>query len=330
MIFNGIKLILKLILDIVKHIVFILALTLFSSITLFAQKKVVFILIDGVPTDVLERVRTPNIDAIAKKGAFVEAYVGGEKGGETETPTISAPGYMSLITGTWANKHNVWGNGVKDPNYEYWNIFRMVEEIEPDRKTAIFSTWEDNRTKLVGEGLAKAGNIKLDYAFDGFEKDTVRFPHKPDRKFILEIDELVSKEAARYISEEGPDVSWVYLEYTDDMGHKFGDSPQMDEAVKLADKQIGRIWEAVKQREKKHDENWLFVVTTDHGRTQKDGKGHGGQSDRERKTWLVTNLTGNFRKPTPIVDILPSMVDFLELRLPNLIKQQLDGRSFFR
>ncbi len=311
-----------------KHI--FLVFTLFLSITLFAQKKVVFVLIDGVPTDVLERVETPYLDEISAKGAFVEAYVGGEKGGESETPTISAPGYMCLITGTWGNKHNVWGNGVKNPNYDYWNIFRMVEEIEPNKETAIFSTWEDNRTKLIGEGLDEGGKIKLDYSFDGFEKDTIRFPHKPDRKFILDIDELVSKEAGRYIAAEGPDVSWVYLEYTDDIGHKFGDSPQMDEAVRLADVQIGRIWEAVKQREENHNEDWMIVVTTDHGRNAKDGKGHGGQSDRERKTWLVTNQKGDFKQPTPIVDILPSMVDFLELKLPDPIRNQLDGESFLR
>ena len=32
-----------------------------------------------------------------------------------------------MITGTWANKHNVWGNGIENPNYNYWTIFRFLK-----------------------------------------------------------------------------------------------------------------------------------------------------------------------------------------------------------
>ena len=39
-----------------------------------------------------------------------------------------------------------------------------------------FFTWVDNRTKLIGEGLAATGNIQPDHHFDGMELDTVLFP----------------------------------------------------------------------------------------------------------------------------------------------------------
>ncbi len=295
------------------------------------DRKVVFILLDGIPADVLESVETPFLDEISETGGYTRAYVGGEKGGESESPTISAVGYNSLLTGTWANKHNVWGNDIKDPNYKYWSIFRLARHAKPETKMAIFSTWQDNRTKLIGEGLAETDYLKMDYAFDGFELDTLRFPHDEDRKYISDIDELVSEEAARYIKSEAPDLSWVYLEYTDDMGHEYGDSPQMTEAVKLADKQVGRIWESVKTRQEQHNEEWLIVITTDHGRTSSDGKGHGGQSDRERTTWIVTN----YPKPLPafyqnpgIVDIMPSMASFMDLTMPKRSEERIDGESF--
>ena len=60
------------------------------------------------------------------------------------------------------------------------------------------------------------------------------------------IDNLVTAEAARYIVEVGPDLSWAYLQYTDDMGHQFGDCPEQIAAVKLMDQQIGQIWYSVK------------------------------------------------------------------------------------
>ena len=73
----------------------------------------------------IEKVATPALDAIAKKGAFLHAYVGGEKGGYSQTPTISAVGYNSLLTGTWVNKHNVWDNDIAAPNYSYWYCFSI-------------------------------------------------------------------------------------------------------------------------------------------------------------------------------------------------------------
>lgn len=305
-------------------------LMLLLTVQVFGQQKAVMILLDGIPTDVIKRVNTPNMDEIASIGGFTKAHVGGLKGGYSQTPTVSAPGYMNMITGVWAHKHNVRDNAVNDPNYHYWNIFRIAEATDPSLETAIFSTWEDNRTKLIGEGKASAGNILLDYSFDGFELDTTRFPHRADRKFIFEIDELVSKEAARYIEESGPDLSWVYLEFTDDMGHKFGDSQEMDDAVMKADIQVGRIWEAIKKREALGEE-WMIVITTDHGRSPENGKGHGGQSDRERSTWICTNhgdLNESFYQNPGIVDIVPSILSHIKIDPPEDLKAEIDGVSF--
>src|SRR5690606_28798343 len=116
-------------------------------------RKVVFIIVDGLSADMIENNPTPHLDAIAKSGGYTRAYVGGKKGGYSETPTISAVGYNSLLTGTWVNKHNVWGNSIKAPNYHYPTIYRLLKDHHPDKKTAVFSTWLDNRTKLIGEGL---------------------------------------------------------------------------------------------------------------------------------------------------------------------------------
>ena len=106
--------------------------------------------------------------------------------------------------------------------------------------------------------------------------------------------------AADYIREKAPDLSWVYLEYTDEMGHRHGDSPQMDKAVGYADAQIGRIWQAIKYRMANYHEDWVIYITTDHGRDPKTGRNHGGQSDRERNTWIVTNARDlNLSKTQP-------------------------------
>lgn len=307
---------------------------LFLSVSVYAQKKAVVILLDGIPADVLERVSTPALDEITAEGGYTRAIMGGEIGGKSESPTISAVGYTTLMTGTWANKHNVYGNSIKEPNYKYWTIFRMLKEAKPEATLGIFSTWEDNRTKILGEGLEETNYLKLDVAFDGYEKDTLTYPHDQKKAYLSEIDELVSEKAALSILKDGPDLSWVYLEYTDAIGHQFGDSPEQDLAVKQADVQVGRIWEAVKKRRAETGEDWVVWITTDHGRTADTGKRHGEQSEREREIWMVANaksLNDTFQNRKPeMVDIAPSIVAFLEIEIPKKVLKQLDGVSLIR
>jgi predicted AlkP superfamily pyrophosphatase or phosphodiesterase len=228
---------------------------------LFAQtKKAVFIIIDGVPHDVIEKLSLPHFGAIASEGGFAKAIVGGEKGGYSQTPTISAVGYNSVLTGTWVNKHNVWDNDIAAPNYAYPTIFRLLKESDPQKKTAIFSSWLDNRTKLVGEGKPETGGHFFDYHLDSLEYDTLNFPHDKGAQYMHRIDQRVTEEAAKVIREEAPDLTWVYLEFTDDMGHRYGDSPQYYEAVKAADEKLGRIWEAIQYRKNQFGEDWLLVA----------------------------------------------------------------------
>ncbi|MEX0779993.1 MAG: alkaline phosphatase family protein [Balneolales bacterium] len=313
-------------------------LILFSFVFLFScsspdqevekEKKVIFVLLDGISADILEMIDTPHLDEISRRGGYTHAYVGGEAGGYSESPTVSAVGYNHLLTGTWSNKHNVYGNSIEDPNYNYWSIFRLLKDQNPEKKVAVFSSWIDNRTKLIGDGLPESG-INMDYHFDGFDTDTLNFPHDDGGEYVFDIDEHVSKGAGSYIKSNAPDLSWMYLWYPDNTGHRYGDGDIYYESVRNADDQIGRVWEAVKQREQEHNEEWLIVVTTDHGRSIETGKGHGGHTERERTTWIVSshpdhNQYFTVSKPG-VVDIYPTIARFMDIEIPESLNKELDG-----
>ena len=294
-------------------------------------RKAVYVIIDGVTAEMIERLQPPAIEEIASEGTFGKCFTGGTVGRYDQTPTISAIGYTNILTATWANKHNVWGNDNLSPNYNYWTIFRIAKEQDREVTTGLFSSWQDNRTVLLGEGKPETGNLEIDYVCDGYDLDHEAFPDKEYDLRIFDIDEHVSKKAAECIRENAPDLSWVYLWYTDDAGHIFGAGETMDEFILLADKQVARIWEAVKYREANFNEEWMVVITTDHGR-EYNGFHHGEQSYSERSCWISTNVKANERLTGgsgAIIDINPSICRFMGFEVPQDVLWEQDGVSFY-
>jgi len=176
------------------------------------------------------------------------------------------------------------------------------------------------------------GKPPVDIHFDGYELDTAQFPHDEKGDYMHRIDEKVTDEAALTIKNKGPDLSWIYLEYTDDMGHRYGDSPEFYKAIALADQRVGLVWKAVQYRQQQHNEDWMVIITTDHGRDSATGKGHGGQSARERSSWMFTNaknLNEQFRAPlASATDIMPSIARFMNIQIPKDKAYEMDGTPF--
>lgn len=313
----------------------LLALTLavaFASTLGARTRKALYVIVDGIPATALERLQPPTIMEIAREGGYARGYCGGAVGRYSETPTISAIGYSNINTGTWMNKHNVHGNSNMQPNYNYPTIFRIAKDQPRPVTTAVYTSWTDNRTILLGVGRPENRNLKVDYIVDGFDLDHEKYPNKPGDLHVFDYDTEVCKSAAEIIRKNAPDLNWLYLWYSDDAYHLNGNGPVADWSVMAEDSLLRQVWQAVKERQKNHDEDWLVIVTTDHGRAY-NGFGHGGQSDTERTIWMATNLkkrNAQFSRPTlSHVDILPTICRWMGFTLPQATAFELDGTSFY-
>ncbi|MGW2462118.1 alkaline phosphatase family protein [Streptomyces sp. NPDC001761] len=124
-----------------------------------------------------------------------------------------------------------------------------------------------------------------------------------------------------------PDAMFVQLDNVDHTGHGYGAaSQQYLDALHTADAQVGQMVSALKARPTYADEDWLIMITADHGHT--DAGGHGGSTLQERQTFLIatgpTLAPGSVRHDVKMPDVAASALAHLGIALDPA--WGLDGR----
>ncbi len=108
------------------------------------RKKVLLIGIDGIRVDILEQAATPNLDALAAGGAF-------SADARTRPITVSGPGWSSMLTGVWMEKHGVESNDFTGNHYaEYPDFLTRIEQVRPDLSTYAVIHWPAMGTTADG------------------------------------------------------------------------------------------------------------------------------------------------------------------------------------
>ena len=130
-----------------------------------------------------------------------------------------------------------------------------------------------------------------------------------------------------------PDAGFVYLGAVDEVAHLVGSAtPDYRDAIALADRRIGRLLDAIRERPSYALERWTVIVTTDHG--QQDFNypsvfSHGGPSELERTSFVFAagpGIPAGSQAAPGVVDIAPTVVRQLGLAVDPA--WNLDGRSF--
>jgi len=270
--------------------------------------RVLVIGIDGVRPDVLAEVSTPNLDALAADGTFTDRA-------RTTFPSVSGPGWSSLLTGVWPEKHGVTDNSFEGKRYDlYPDFLTRVESVRPELGTFAVADW----LPLVEaeDGLPTIGNgVDAKHVIDGYETGWAAG------------DSLGVTSAVERLTGADPSALFVYLGNPDEVSHETGAiGEEYRGAIALADSHVGRLVAAVRQRPTYSREDWLILVSTDHGRLA-DGD-HGGDSDEERTIFFIASgpstLKGAPDRQVGIVDVAATALAHLGIALDP--SWQLDGR----
>ncbi len=273
-----------------------------------AKKKVLLIGLDGVRVDVLAAAYTPHLDALIAEGTFSDHA-------QTRPPTVSGPGWSSMVTGVWADKHRVTGNDFSGNDYAaYPDFLSRLEQVNPAFQTFAVLDWPPlgvsaSGGPMIGDAIDRKINI------DG------------DSLGYRAADSLSVVAAAAYLAQEDPDAAFVYLGNIDVVGHDTHSlAPAYRAAIEAADAQVGALVAALRRRPTFAGEDWLILMSTDHGR--RDDGGHGGVSPEERRIFYLA-AGPSARKGTPadtvyIVDVAVTALAHLGVALDPAWR--LDGK----
>lgn len=236
--------------------------------------KILLVGIDGLRYDVAKACgKAQNLMKLAETGHFAKMQM--------EAPTLSGPGWSSILTGTTHAQHGVRDNTFIGSQLAYHPDF-LSQAFYADQQTAtlaaagwpplvdpassgpvIYQRWEQQRAELH-EIVVRDGET---YGY---------------RTTDAEIAGVV----AASLQHKGPDASFVHFCHADETAHIYGvTSPQYPEAIERTDQHLGTVVKAVNIRAEQTGESWLVMVTTDHGHV--DAGGHGGNTAHETTSFVL-------------------------------------------
>ncbi len=266
-------------------------------------KKVLVIGIDGLRVEALPVARTPNLDRLISSGCISELAL-------TGAITVSGPGWSSMLTGVWMDKHNVRDNSFEGGELQrYPHFFARLKAVRPDAVTVSIVDWIPIDEYILGTTGADIRYV-CDYRDDG--------------------DAKMTTEAVGALGNFDPDAMFVYYADLDVAGHDHGFHPSVPAyiaALERVDSQVGTVLRAVRERPDYEREDWLVIVSTDHGGTI-DG-GHGRDIPLHRTIPLIVSgpsaARGRLHTTANIVDVAATALTHLGIDIDPA--WDLDGRA---
>lgn len=238
------------------------------------QKKVLVLGWDGCRADAMDLMDGNSAveRLVADGGKAYIAYCGGTNYPEKITQdTSTAPGWCSMLTGVWGDEHGIDGNGSEKSNEHLSLLTSAVEDGYIDASAFYFS-WDGHLTTYANE---------IGYCNEQGYDTTWLYSEDDDGTYAQALADLSEADCSDFI--------FTIFEYCDHDGHTYGFwnfNPHYVEAFEKSNEKGNGLIDAVQARETYETEDWLILITSDHGGYV---RGHGGETIMERMMFIVTN-----------------------------------------
>lgn len=264
-------------------------------------KRVLLIGIDGCRSDALQAANTPNLDKLIANSRYSWTLDRGM------TNTGSGSGWSTMLTGVWPVKHGVKDDLYVGKNYgEYPHFLCRVKESNDCFKTASIVHYA-----AINDEIAASCNADVLRDYDE--------------------DKKVKEAVSNYLNDCDMDVIFTHFDDVDHAGHSRGfhpSIPQYIDAIERVDTYLEPILNAVYEREANNNEDWLIIVSTDHGGTIE------GTHENQNNNLDVTRVFGVFRTKNTanpseltyspeLVDVVPTIFNHLDIPINST--WNLDG-----
>lgn len=272
------------------------------------NKKVMIVGLDGVRSDLITADVAPFLNGLTSNENAVYNLKH-----KAESLTFSGPNWGSILTGVHYQKHEITDNLFNNTNLaNYPHFFKYLNDY-----------YGEEQVNLVSYAHWSSINLFMDL-YDYADQSPVDLTYTDQQVFNLVERTIVENYRV------DPDVVFVHLDQVDGAGHGFGFSKDIVEyrtAVNNVDAFTKQIFDLVQTRAAANNEDWLFLVVSDHGG---EGTDHGGGADNPsiRNTMFFVHNDGITNSgelaASEQVDLVPTIFEFLGIDLTNYV---FDGRS---
>ncbi|NLB36565.1 MAG: sulfatase-like hydrolase/transferase [Clostridiales bacterium] len=243
------------------------------------SEKVLLILVDGMRPDSLEVCGHPFIKRLIENASYTAEA-------RTVMPSVTLPCHMSLFHSVTPDRHGILTNTYMPQVRPINGLFEQLRQS--NKSCGFFYNWGELRD------LAKPDSIACGCYVSGHI-----YTYKA-------ANQKITDEAIKYINKSNPDFTFLYLGYTDAIGHDYG--WMTEEYIKA----VYESWDCIERIVKSIPDDYAIIITADHGG---HGRSHGSEIPEDMTIPLF--LKGKAFNPNSqpkdanIIDIAPTVTKLL-------------------
>lgn len=240
------------------------------------MKKIILILVDGMRPDAIEQLQITFVEEFLKNSC---TYLNAQ----TVMPSVTLPCHMSLFHSVTPQRHGILTNTYTPQVRPVNGVFDVLSAA--GKKCAAFYNWEPLRDLGRPGSLAHSMLCNMDIVADS--------------------DKKLTDYAQKYITDEQPDFTFLYLGETDEKGHKHGwMGTEYMQAVETA-------WHCIREITERFGEEYAIIVTADHGGHERS---HGMNIPEDMTIPLILHNVACGKKETAgIMDIAPTIAQMMQI-----------------